>query len=414
MKEKERDTWDEQFRNKLYDFEADTTPEDWAAIAGRLPRGASVPFRRAWRYVAAAAVVSLLVVTGGYYMYDREAVLPLARQAEQEGKALLQEVAPAAPVVALAPAVSSKDRVGQAIAYVPKAAKAALQAVVASPEAVVLVVEETDTLPTEPVAVTKSIASTDDEASASPKAQLRALDTRSLIADAAPVTSKKSETSARKWGVGMGAGGLSAGTDNAVNSYMFRNTQLRDDQLMTMNSAFFNSELPKTDIKHKTPVSFGLSVSRYLNNRFSVQTGLSYTFLSSEWNTNGSNYAETKQKLHYLGIPVSVSYKIAEWNRLQFYAAAGAMAEVNVAGKLQTTVFSEEEELSRQSESLRMKEWMWSVNARVGASYPIIRFVSAFAEVGASYYFDNGSSIETIRSEKPFNVNLQIGLRLGF
>ena len=39
---------------------------------------------------------------------------------------------------------------------------------------------------------------------------------------------------------------------------------------------------------------------------------------------------------------------------------------------------------------------------------------SAFGEVGASYYFDNGSDIETIHSEKPFNVSLQFGFRFGF
>ena len=31
-----------------------------------------------------------------------------------------------------------------------------------------------------------------------------------------------------------------------------------------------------------------------------------------------------------------------------------------------------------------------------------------------TYYFDNGSDIETIHSEKPFNVSLQFGFRFGF
>ena len=77
-------------------------------------------------------------------------------------------------------------------------------------------------------------------------------------------------------------------------------------------------------------------------------------------------------------------------------------------------MLSKGEEVATLDEKIRMKEWLWSVNAGVGVSYPIIRFVSAFAEIGASYYFDNGSKIETIHSEKPFNVNLQIGFRLGF
>ena len=35
--EKERDTFDDLFRSKLQDFEVDTMPGDWEAIADRLP-----------------------------------------------------------------------------------------------------------------------------------------------------------------------------------------------------------------------------------------------------------------------------------------------------------------------------------------------------------------------------------------
>ena len=74
------------------------------------------------------------------------------------------------------------------------------------------------------------------------------------------------------------------------------------------------------------------------------------------------------------------------------------MTEINVAGKLNAKIFVENNEIRHEKKHIRMKEWMWSVNA----------------EVGAGYYFDNGSDIETIRSEKPFNVNLQAGFRFGF
>jgi hypothetical protein len=49
----------------------------------------------------------------------------------------------------------------------------------------------------------------------------------------------------------------------------------------------------------------------------------------------------------------------------------------------------------------------------MGVLYPIARFISAFAEVGIEKYFSDGSGIETIRTEKPVNVGLQLGLRLG-
>ena len=56
-------------------------------------------------------------------------------------------------------------------------------------------------------------------------------------------------------------------------------------------------------------------------------------------------------------------------------------AEMNVAGKRRIKLFSDEVEIAKQSEHIRMKEWLWSVNARAGVSYPIIRFVSAAKEV---------------------------------
>ena len=90
------------------------------------------------------------------------------------------------------------------------------------------------------------------------------------------------------------------------------------------------------------------------------------------------------------------------------------MAEVNVAGKQHIELFSDDISIMKQTEHVRMKEWLWSVNGKIGLSYPVVRFVSAFAEVGASYYFDNGSAIETIHSEKPFNVSFNVGLRFGF
>ena len=37
MSKKERDIWDDAIRSKLEDFEMDTLPGDWEAIADRLP-----------------------------------------------------------------------------------------------------------------------------------------------------------------------------------------------------------------------------------------------------------------------------------------------------------------------------------------------------------------------------------------
>lgn len=427
MKEEERNKFEDIFRSKLQDFEADTLPEDWEAIVDRLPAKAPVPFRRTLSYWVAAAVVSLCIVTGSMFLYekgmhDEPVARDIKEQVEAEEIGIKTEAAASlAKEREAVEAVSSPVVTRPAIASVRPVQKAAATTIgKEAPQAVALLSLET----TEEEVIAgkediekdteRAVVTDSAETGRSPAVSLQPR-SRAWVADAAPASKPEKKTSSRKWGIGMGAGGLSVGADNMIPQYVTNSNVLRSENLQMMNAVSFgDDELPKTDVKHKMPVSFGLSVSRYLNDRFSLQTGLTYSFLSSEWKTNGEYHSKTKQKLHFIGIPLALSYKIAEWNRFNFYAAAGAMTEVNVSGQRKTQFFSETKKINQSCERVRMKEWLWSVNARAGVSYPLIRFVSAFAEVGAGYYFDNGSDIETIHSEKPFNVSLQIGFRLGF
>lgn len=416
MKDQERDTFDDLFRSKLHNFEMDTMPGDWDAISSRLPGKAPVPFRRTLRYWAAAAVVSLLMITGSVYLYtpDKERT-PVAEAIREKTEAVESQLAEqvVAPVASVAPSITTERSITKKTAVASSRMRTRMGSVDVSDIVAAANVEQV-ALPSDTVVAAEvvEVAVAQAEPSATPQ---------TLIADAAPtakekVKEKAKEIKPRRWGFGMGGGSVTAGTSNSLNAYAFKNTMMSDPELTFLNSTSFDKQVAKTNIHHKTPVTVGLGVSYYLNDRFSLQSGLNYTFMSSDWETNGDYHRETKQKLHFIGIPLSLSYKIAEWNRLQFYAAAGGMTEMNVAGKLvsETFVKKEADPLSTERESIRMKEWMWSVNARVGVSYPLLRFISLYAEVGADYYFDNGSTIETVRSEKPFNVNLQAGFRFGF
>lgn len=418
MNEKERDILDDLFRSKLENFEVDTVPGDWEAIADRLPNKTSIPFRRTIRYWAAAAVISLLMVTGGVYIFNNKPLeAPVAAEVKEQIKVVESRIIEQNKAIAEVPELSAtqvdKTKKKANVAVVRPLQKTVLADAVTVRDIEAESVVKADEAEIAPLSMEEKRNEVEEEFSASSQPETTSRK-QVLVADAAPVKTKK-QPATRKWGIGLGGGGFSVGSESSVPQYMLKSASLSGDKLMSLNSPFFNEELPKTDVHHKTPVSFGIGVSRYLNNRFSLQTGINYSYLSSDWVTNGTAYhGKVKQKLHFIGIPLSVAYKIAEWKRFQVYAAAGGMAEVNVTGKQETKFFMDATEVSRDVEHVRMKEWLWSVNARAGISYPIIRFVSAFAEVGAAYYFDNGSDIETIHSEKPFNVNLQFGFRLGF
>ena len=89
----ERDKWDEAIQAKLFDHEVEPMPEDWAAIANRLPKREPVAFRY---WSAAAAAVLALVVGGGIYLFEPDpAVVRLADETRSMGTDT-----PAAPAAA--------------------------------------------------------------------------------------------------------------------------------------------------------------------------------------------------------------------------------------------------------------------------------------------------------------------------
>jgi opacity protein-like surface antigen len=206
---------------------------------------------------------------------------------------------------------------------------------------------------------------------------------------------------------------------------------IRDPEMMMIRNSYQNalliepvdkasdrhSDIYSGKVKHQKPLSGGLGVSYHLTDRWSLNSGVVYTLLRSKgtYYDEIANEVNWKRNLHYLGVPLTVSYSIAEWNRIHFYITGGGMVEWNVSGKFKQIVSTSTEELeSVINEDVRMKTPMWSVNTRAGAAYPLWKFINLYAEAGVCYYFDNHSEIKTVRSDKPFNVSLQAGIRLGF
>lgn len=404
MKKGDRDNIDDLFRSKLYDFEVETAPEDWDAIEKRLTRP-SIPFYRKYKYqwMAAAAVAALLVLSFGIpWNRQEEELVKIAQEVKQEAEKQMNDKEWVAAVTENQESVAEEEEKPKQRSLRPR-----LLSVNARTNNVPAVKASSEV----PVEEEVTDDSHEDNIEEQIIEEVQPVQTRTVVDKEEKPT--KAEPKPRKWGFGMGAGSLSAGNNSSVNAFALRSSAVTNEYLSLMNASSFE-QLPKTDVKHKMPLSFGLSASRYLTDRWSLQAGLSYSYLVSEWTTNKTYRAESEQRLHFLGVPVAVTYKIAEWNRFMFYASAGGQVELNVAGKVCTDLYSPVEKLKSVTEKERMKEPYFSVNARVGVSYPIIRFLSAYAEVGADYYFDNGSDVETIHSEKPFYVGLQLGFRFGF
>ena len=51
------------------------------------------------------------------------------------------------------------------------------------------------------------------------------------------------------------------------------------------------------------------------------------------------------------------------------------------------------------------------MGAAAGVEYDFVPNLGVYVEPGAKYYIKNGSGVDNIFKDKPFNFSLQIGLR---
>lgn len=167
--------------------------------------------------------------------------------------------------------------------------------------------------------------------------------------------------------------------------------------------------IPTSDLyeetKHHQPISVGMQVGFHLLPKLKLSTGLVYTKVSSDFISGVSDTRTVStQDLHYIGIPLNLSYSVWEYKGLHTYVTAGGEGAVNIKNHTETD--------GEVKESKRDK-MQWSTNASVGIQYDFIPQLGVYVEPGMKYYFDNGSQIENIFKDKKLNFNIQFGLRFN-
>lgn len=163
---------------------------------------------------------------------------------------------------------------------------------------------------------------------------------------------------------------------------------------LTVYDTISNVRLERTDrhVHHRQPVRFGLSLRYRISDRWSVESGLSYTRLSSDITTLVDGVSTTEeQRLNYIGVPLNVGYQLWGNRRFSVYVLAGGIVE----------------------KMLDASPWQFSLNGAAGVEYMFNRQFSIYAEPGFGYYFPDGSSIPTIYQDRRLNLNLGFGLRMN-
>ena len=190
--------------------------------------------------------------------------------------------------------------------------------------------------------------------------------------------------------------------------------------LLAQNQTSDESTDNVSQMIHSQPVAVGLTVSKPLTDRLSIESGLVYTYLYSKaQNTSNVYRSKETQHLHYLGVPLNLNYSILSLNRLDLFLSVGGMVEKDVYGKYNYVDLRKQNEINSQSEikvseRIRQPNAQFSVNVGMGMSYPVCDNLYLYGKIGGGYYFDADNKWSTIYSEEKIILDLNVGMRIGF
>ena len=395
-----RDDFDQRLRDRLEGV-TEPAPDVWEGISRGLERRRrKVVFRRFTVAAAAAAAVlalALLVFRGPRNDGQVEAPVQIAETVEPV----------VAPVVTPAEAAETPDiaSIAEQIAALPKQAVAAAR--VSKPVATVAeepAAEEPSTVTSveEPAITTPAEAPQADEPKADEPQHL-------LTEDELPADYWTREEASER--------SHSRTFTSQISILSNLTTVASDGDLLYIPSASHASSQSgkgqaTSDIepiseanaaRFYTPLTFGLQVAFPLTDRLSVATGVNYSYLVSQYDILYKKvlYEGAYNQLHYVGVPLVLSYHFVQTPHLGVYASVAGTAEKCVA---QRYVFGS------NVASEKVKGLQWSAKAGVGIEYWFIPHMGIYFDPSLVYFFDNQQPL-SIRTQQPLQANFELGLR---
>ena len=418
-----KEDWIEQLRRKLENYEVEPPPGLWEDICKQMglepePASKKAAISR-WWWAAAAAVLALV---GFFVFYSPRSEQPM------QANAVSQKQEPEQPS---SEQPSSKQPSSEQLL-------AQLSSSQQSPKAIILRHHINNPVIPEPAEEQEPITSEENPSYTEPseasqqekpaKTQEQSQenksknqDDRSLIQTVPQYQtsqdSPKTSASPNQWSVGLMASGGLLAANNSQRTYYSQNYNysMSDTDKSSYNSlwGYYNLSdtnasywgnigtytLPEYIVKHHIPLRLGLSLQYQLNPRLALLSGISYTRLSSEFSLSLYQNISYSQRLHYVGIPLGVTWQLWKASHFRFYLSGGAMVEKCVSVDVDGTYSGK-------------KPWQWSVNAAAGAEYAFMPSLGAYLEPSLGYYFSDGTQLDHYYKEHPLAPSIEFGLRM--
>lgn len=437
-KYKENDTL---IRQKFDNYEVELPSDDWAVFSQKLAEAQPKRRRFVWYYVAAAAsIIGVLFVGVSYLSNDRVSTGGNLAEQSSNYQAGINSTKPAVRSVTndKEDGTLQKSLVLTSKSSSVHAAKNVKNTTQAQPQT-------TSVLPSQSQVENISAAgnntgNTQQVAAASTKPAVNDFDTTGYITHPVkqyaelpnlpaedsknvPTTGKKQTTGSNNlvhWLAGNFQGnlGLSSGTGSdltsseSISSHLFSRVSQADALLASSTPTLISFSDKKT---YYVPMSFGLTAGMPIGNRWELQSGIVYTLLitTGELQSSSNVKATGRIEQHYIGVPVSLAYAFIKQPSFSVYLTGGGRIEkgISLVEKIYT--------YNSQNIPTEQERYHYSINgvqvaleAGIGASYRLYRFISWYAEIGGAWYVPCNQP-ESSRTEHPLNAALKTGLRFS-
>ncbi len=162
---------------------------------------------------------------------------------------------------------------------------------------------------------------------------------------------------------------------------------------------------------HRNPISIGIALSRKVNEKLSVETGLQYDRLNSRFVTGSlQNNIEEEQRIDYLGVPLGVTYRLFNHKPFTLYGMAGIVLHIPLHGS-SASDYMVDGLKTYHFESTVNAPLQWTVPLGLGVQYQLTPHVGIYAQPTLNWHIPGNSSVRTMWTEYPWQVTVPIGIR---
>ena len=141
-----------------------------------------------------------------------------------------------------------------------------------------------------------------------------------------------------------------------------------------------------------------------LTDRLYLGSGLSYSYLVSRYDllVDKQLFTGAYNQLHYLGIPLTLSYNFVDTRYISVYGSLGAAAEKCIS---QRYVYGS------QTGHEKVGGLQWSTSVGIGVEYWFIPRLGIYFDPSLVYFFDNSQPL-SIRTQQPLQARFEVGFRV--